>query len=208
MNKDPYIVLGVSPDADDETIKKAYRELAQKFHPDKYANDDSFRELAEEKMKEIKRQRMNGSGASGYGGRTYSSYTETTSDRSAHSAEYVRVRELINSGMIGEANSILDRIPKEERTAEWHFLFGCVCIRKGWHLEAHRHLRLACDMDPTNEEYRAAFNNLNNASRQNSRGYTTSGTGNSGCSGCDICTGLICADCCCECLGGDLIPCC
>ncbi len=33
-------------------------------------------------------------------------------------------------------------------------------------------------------------------------------TTNRGCSACDVCYGLMCADCCCECLGGDLISCC
>ena len=49
---DPYKVLGVSPDADEETIKKAYKELVKKYHPDKYVNNP-LADLAAEKMKEI-----------------------------------------------------------------------------------------------------------------------------------------------------------
>jgi len=48
--RDYYEILGVSKDADERTIKKAYRKLARKHHPD--ASDESP-EIAEEKFKEV-----------------------------------------------------------------------------------------------------------------------------------------------------------
>ena len=49
---DPYKVLGISRDASDAEVKKAYREMARKYHPDNYVNSP-MSDLAEEKMKEI-----------------------------------------------------------------------------------------------------------------------------------------------------------
>jgi uncharacterized membrane protein YkvA (DUF1232 family) len=51
---DPYTILNVPKGASAEEIKKAYRELANKYHPDKVVHlGDEFRELAEKRFKEI-----------------------------------------------------------------------------------------------------------------------------------------------------------
>lgn len=200
---DPYKVLQVSPDVSDDELKTAYRELVRKYHPDNYGGNP-LSDLATEKMQEINEaydeivqmrrngaQPQNGSaGGAGYGGSQHSD-----------------IRRLINARRITEAEELLDGIPRERRDAEWYFLKGTVQQFRGWLDDAYENYATACNMDPSNGEYRAAFSQIQ-WQRQTGRPYgapsrgTPMGTRTGGCSVCDMCTALICADCLCDCMGG------
>ncbi len=201
--RDPYEVLGINKNATEEEVKAAYKELAKKYHPDNY-NDNPLSDLAEEKMKEINeaydaimaRKRGRGSSRqSGYqGGRT---------------SEFADIANLINSNRLEEAQELLDGVDISKRNAEWYYLNGSVLYKRGWFDDAYASFSTACRMDPSNPEYRATFERINNQRRGGfgTGGYRTTNT-TGGCTGCDMCSSLICADCCCECMGGDLVPCC
>lgn len=200
---DPYKVLGVSQSSTDEEIKKAYRDLARKYHPDNYI-DNPLADLAQEKMKEINeaydiitKQRASGGQASGGqqasggsgGYRQYSSgraeYTGTHSN-----PVYAEVRRLIQLGNIAEAESRLVMIGI--RDAEWNFLMGCIYQRKGWYDDARRHYQTACSLAPGNLEYREGYARLNNMNTAYRSVFGDAPTL------CDICSTLICANCLCN----------
>ena len=224
---DPYSVLGVERTASEAEIKSAYKQLVRKYHPDRYPDPD-MAELANEKMSEINtaydrimEDRKNGVSYDSYSGSTagggwqrYSgsgnTYNSYGSFNSYSSFDAYRIRELLKSGDLNAADNLLENVPMQQRNAEWNYLKGMVSYQRGWFNEAYHYTSQATRMAPGNREFAEAFRQMNrqrsgymtgNAFQRNSPAVSSPDV-------CDVLNGLCLADCCCEMMGGDLVPCC
>ena len=195
--RDPYEVLGVSPDAGDDEVKRAYRELARKYHPDNYVNNP-LADLAEEKMKEINEAydaitKSRSGGGSGYaqqsGGYGYG-YGSGQQSRGAGSAVFAQARQAVSANDLDRAEQILQGAPS--RNGEWYFLMGSIAYRRGWLDEARQNYQIAVQMEPGNMEYRQALGMM----QRGGYGYQPDMVGTS-CDGMDCCTALLCMNCMC-----------
>ena len=198
---DPYQILGVPETASDEKVKRAYRELARKYHPDNH-HDNPLADLAQEKMKDINAayeqitKMRSGAKSGGYSSAgtsgSYNGYggyqQQYSSQSSSGSSVLQQVRIAINTGNITRAEALLANY--SDHNAEWNFLRGAVCYRRGWMDEAKRYYQTACQMDPGNAEYRQALEFMERGTESAYRpGGQPFGT--------EVCGGNLCLPLCC-----------
>lgn len=172
--RNPYEVLGVSPGATDEEIKKAYRRLSRQYHPDANVNNPNPK-LAEERFKEVqqaynqimkeKQQGYGSYGGQGYGQQGYGGYQQGYHQQSYgyagnDSVEMRAAANYINNGYYNEALNILNRMPVNQRTARWYFFAAAANQGAGNNILAMDYARKAVEMEPSNMEYRQFLQNL------------------------------------------------
>lgn len=188
MYQDPYKVLGVSPDASDEEIKKAYRDLTKKYHPDLNPNDPE----AAKKMNEINAaydqikngtaQQTAGQGYGAYGnyggyggqgsgyanqsygwsswGGPWGDWSDFAGARQTERSEYTAAKNYIRNGMYKEAVNALSGVPVPERDGKWYYLHAGANMYMGNKIAALESAKRAVEIEPGNEEYRRLLEQL------------------------------------------------
>lgn len=180
--RDPYEVLGISRNAAEEEIKKAYKALSRKYHPDANINNP-HKEEAEEKFKEIQqayqqimKERTEGynyqsSGSTGGYGGTYrdfggfggfgdfgsfggfgSSYGNTGTGYEEDS--HLRAAgNYVRNGYYKEARNVLDGMEESARSARWYYYSALAHAGLGNQVAALEHARRAQTLEPGNRDY-------------------------------------------------------
>lgn len=188
--KDPYSVLGISRDASDEEIKKAYRAMSRKYHPDANVGASNLDQI-EGKFKEIQQAYQqimkereaakNGysyseSGASGYGGDQggYGNYGNYGGFGGFGAGSYgygegSRADSQYQSYLNAAANYIRSGHYKEalnvldnipERSALWYFYSASANSGLGNNVIALDHARKAVELEPNNMQYRMMLSQM------------------------------------------------
>jgi len=180
MVADPYKVLGVSRDASDEEIKKAYRELTKKYHPDLNPGDEHAAQMmndvnaAYDQIKNGTAQQQYAAGASsqyqyqqyadpfqGYRdpwGYSWNSWQGT--QQQTERVEYTAAKNYIRNGMYQEALNALSSVPVSERDGKWYYLCAGANMYLGKKIAALDAAKRAVEIEPDNEDYRRLLEQL------------------------------------------------
>ena len=161
MIDDPYSVLGLTPDATDEEVKRAYRALAKKYHPDMNPGDPHAAEMMN-RINAAYDQIKNPQPRVNTQQRTYQEdpfagwYHQGYQSGWANADPMESARRYIFVQEYERALRELNQVPEGQRTAQWYYLAAVANTNLGNRILGFEQINRACTMDPANAEYAAA----------------------------------------------------
>ena len=225
MQKDPFVVLGVSENVTQDELYRAYKEKRALYEDKRFEPGDVGAEACA-MLEEIETAYNDARDI--LRSRPYEEQENIFSQSSGeeNSENLDEAERAVKENRMDDAQKILDDCTS--RSARWHYIQSAVFYRKNWHSDALKQLEFACNMEPGNAKYAEAKRSLetqmkahtsekensfyNESEKNGEKVYSGPDSGYAGgrrgLNVCDCCSSLICADCCCECMGGDLISCC
>lgn len=200
--RDPYNILGVNRNSTDDEIKKAYRELCRKYHPDKNPGNKSAEEMfkiVQEAYDQIMNERKMNGGSAGYGGYGYTGSYQTGASYSQDDSYYQAAANYINSGHYAEAINVLMSI--QSRDAQWYYLSALANAGLGNNYAAQEQARTAVSMEPGNMMYQQLLQSLQSGGMnyQNTQYSNYGGANNDAGNFCmQLCMFNLCLNACCD----------
>lgn len=218
--QDPYKVLGVSRDASDEEVKKAYRKLSRKYHPDANINNphkdqaEEMFKIVQQAYKEIMDEREGRAPSGSYGEDPFGGFGGRQTGADYSNPEMQAAANYIHSRHFREAMNVLNNI--SERNGMWFYLHAAANAGLGNNVEAQEDARRAVEMEPENYNFQQLYQQLqsgtawyNDMSRGYGYGGSPCGDGSGGGSFARSAAACLSALACCSCLGGTgCLPCC
>jgi molecular chaperone DnaJ len=222
---DPYKVLGITRSASDDEVKKAYRKMSRKYHPDANINNphkdkaEEMFKLVQQAYEQIMKERSGdysssgsgryGSGYSGFGGfgdyAGFGGYRQESSGTDDEESLHLRAAaNYIQTRQFREALNVLDTI--SNRNAMWYYYSAIANAGAGNNATALDHAQRASSMEPSNPNYRELVQMLQSGgswyvNQSTSYGYPFSG--NVDCS--RLCLSMLLCNMCCG-GGGCFVP--
>ncbi|MEG0874151.1 MAG: hypothetical protein RSB05_00890 [Clostridiales bacterium] len=117
-----------------------------------------------------------------------------------------QIRKNIQRNLLDEALTLVNEL--NEQDPDFYYFQGWIFAEKGWTQRARDYAKIATQMNPNNNEYQMLWNRLNNDAGQTYKAQSERRGFMPQCSCCEMASCLVCSDCCCESMGGDLISCC
>lgn len=202
----PYQILGISSDASDDEVKKAYRTLSKKYHPDANINNpnqaaytEKFKEvqtayktIMDDRKRGFTNQSYGNTQGTGYNGQEYQQYSGNEQMAFNEAANYINARRY------QEAIHILEQI--RTRNGPWFYYSAIAMNGIGNNITAVEYAQAAVSMEPNNLQYIILLQQLQRGTGQYRSGQQNYGSPLGNISGC--CYSIIMINCLTSCCCG------